>query len=84
LTQTLEQIVSKFGQVTRAKHASASLQGEPEDQLRAPFEHLLLDLAELAGLPRRICEGPTIPASALPLGLVAGHRKAGAEAADTA
>lgn len=52
MTQTLEQIVSKFGQVTRAKLASASLQGEPEDQLRAPFEHLLLDLAELAGLPR--------------------------------
>jgi len=28
------------------------VQGAPEDQLRAPFEHLLLDLAELTGLPR--------------------------------
>ena len=52
MTQTLEQIVSKFGQATKAKLGSATVQGEPEDQLRAPFEHLLLDLAELAGLPR--------------------------------
>jgi hypothetical protein len=50
LTQTLEQIVSKFGQATRAKLGSAPVQGEPEDQLRTPFEHLLLDLAELAGV----------------------------------
>lgn len=52
MTQTLEQIVSKFGQATKAKLGSASVQGEPEDQLRTPFEHLLLDLAELAGVPR--------------------------------
>ena len=52
MPQTLEQIVSKFGQSARAKLGSASVQGAPEDQLRAPFEHLLLDLAELTGLPR--------------------------------
>jgi hypothetical protein len=52
LNQTLEQIVSKFGRAAEAKLGSASVQGEPEDQLRAPFEQLLLDLAELAGLPR--------------------------------
>lgn len=28
------------------------MSGEPEDQLRAPLEHLVLDLAELCGIPR--------------------------------
>jgi hypothetical protein len=50
LKPTLDQIVSTFGLSARAKLASASAHGEPEDQLRAPFEHLLLDMAVLAGL----------------------------------
>jgi hypothetical protein len=40
LDQALDQIVSCFGQSARAKLGSAAVQGEPEDQLRAPFVQL--------------------------------------------
>jgi hypothetical protein len=52
LKPTLDQIVAAFGHAAKAKLSSASAQGEPEDQLRAPFEQLLLDMAVLTGLPR--------------------------------
>jgi hypothetical protein len=52
LKPTLDQIVAAFGHAAKAKLSSASAQGEPEDQLRAPFEQLLLDMAALTGLPR--------------------------------
>lgn len=48
----MESAISAFGNAAKAKLANPGASGEPEDQLRAPFEQLLLDLAELCGLPR--------------------------------
>jgi hypothetical protein len=36
----------------RSAGTSIAAAGEPEDQLRAPFEQLLLDIAQLARIPR--------------------------------
>lgn len=44
--------VSAFGAQAKAKLANPAVTGEPEDQIRAPFEVLLLDMAELCGLQR--------------------------------
>lgn len=41
--------VREFGTSAKRKLANISVRGEPEDQLRAPFERLLKDFAELAG-----------------------------------
>ncbi len=49
---TLPSAVATFGARAKAKLANPAASGEPEDQLRAPFEQLLADLAELCGLPR--------------------------------
>jgi hypothetical protein len=48
---TLESAGIKFGKSTKAKLSSAAIDGEPEDQLRAPIEQLISDLASLCGLP---------------------------------
>ena len=47
---TIEQAVSRFGAAAKAKLANAAATGEPEDQLRAPFEQLLADVAAVLGL----------------------------------
>ena len=44
--------ISAFGQAAKTKLANPSATGEPEDQLRAPFETLLADMAELVNIPR--------------------------------
>ena len=49
---TLSEAIGKFGKAAKAKLKSIAASGEPEDQLRAPFEALLLDLTELVGQPR--------------------------------
>src|SRR5262245_35278235 len=49
---TLASAISKFGVAVKSKLANIGATGEPEDQLRAPLEHLLSDLAELCDLPR--------------------------------
>jgi hypothetical protein len=49
--KTLADAVSAFGASAKAKLASVAIEGQPEDQLRAPLDALVLDLAELAGLP---------------------------------
>ena len=41
--------VSAFGKATSARLSSAAASGEPEDQLRGPFENLLQQLALLCG-----------------------------------
>ena len=41
--------VSASGASTKQKLANVAASGEPEDQLRAPFEQLLRDLAKLVG-----------------------------------
>ena len=49
---TLPSALSAFGTAAKAKLANPGAQGEPEDQLRAPFEQLLTDLAELSSFPK--------------------------------
>lgn len=49
---TLRTAVATFGAEAKAKLANVAATGEPEDQLRAPLEHLVADLAELCRLPR--------------------------------
>ncbi len=46
---TLTEAIAEFGRAACAKLSSATAKGEPEDQLRAPFEQLLKDMATLAG-----------------------------------
>ncbi|HEX7450589.1 MAG TPA: hypothetical protein VF306_23715, partial [Pirellulales bacterium] len=48
----LKQAVARFGAEAKAKLANTSVEGEPEDQLRAPLEGLFADLAELCGFKR--------------------------------
>jgi hypothetical protein len=51
---TLITAASRFGKAVKAKLSSIAIDGEPEDQLRAPIEHLVSDLAELCGLPANV------------------------------
>ena len=46
---TAQQAVSRFGKDAFARLSSAAASGEPEDQLRGPFENLLQDLSALCG-----------------------------------
>jgi hypothetical protein len=43
--------ISTFGASAAAKLSQPAAKGEPEDQLRAPLETLLSDLAQLCGIP---------------------------------
>jgi hypothetical protein len=54
MSSTLRVAIAAFGSTTKAKLANLAASGEPEDQLRAPLEQLLLDIAELCGLPRAV------------------------------
>ena len=49
---TIDSALAAFGSAAKAKLANPGATGEPEDQLRAPFEQLLADVAELCGLPK--------------------------------
>lgn len=44
--------IATFGAGAKAKLANPAVKGEPEDQLRAPLERLIVDLAEFCGVPR--------------------------------
>jgi hypothetical protein len=44
---TLSSAIGNFGSRAKQKFASMTTRGQPEDQLRAPFEQLLVDVAEL-------------------------------------
>jgi hypothetical protein len=50
-TGSLDEAVAAFGVATKAKLSNAAATGAPEDQLRAPLEALITDLAALTGLP---------------------------------
>jgi hypothetical protein len=52
LTTTLQEIISAFGKTAKAKLSNPSVVGSPEDQLRAPFERLLDEMALLAGFAK--------------------------------
>lgn len=49
--EALKKAVSKFGEMAKAKLANPAATGQPEDQLRAPLETLVKDLAEALGQP---------------------------------
>ena len=48
---SLEVIVSQFGEKAKAKLSNPAATGQPEDQLRSPFESLLQAMAAVAGIP---------------------------------
>jgi hypothetical protein len=45
---TVESAISSFGAAATAKLSHIAADGNPEDQLRAPFQQLLLDIAALS------------------------------------
>lgn len=47
----LSDAVSRFGVSAKAKLSNAAAAGSPEDQLRAPLEALIQDLATVAAIP---------------------------------
>src|SRR4051812_6234663 len=49
----LSSAIAAFGANAKAKLSNPAALGQPEDQLRAPFEQLLGDLAELVNIPRK-------------------------------
>lgn len=52
MSLTLGSVISAFGSAVKAKLSNVAATGEPEDQLRAPLEQLIIDLAEICGFPR--------------------------------
>ena len=52
MSTTTSPAIAAFGAAAKQKLSNAAASGEPEDQLRAPFEQLLGDMAELANIPR--------------------------------
>ena len=54
MTLTLKSAMAAFGTAAKAKLVNVAATGEPEEQLRSPFEALLLDMTELGGLPRKV------------------------------
>lgn len=58
---TVEKAVAEFGALAKSKLDNPSATGEPEDQLRAPFEQLLSRLAVLSGFkaPSVVAVGET-------------------------
>jgi hypothetical protein len=49
--KSIASAISHYGASVKPKLASAAISGAREDQLRAPLDALLRDLAEIAGLP---------------------------------
>ena len=50
LKPSLAGAIAQFGKDAKAKLSHPPVTGEPEDQLRAPFEKLVRDMAALCGL----------------------------------
>lgn len=53
MTPAILAAVSKYGAEAKEKLSNPGAKGEPEDQLRSPFEGLFADLAEARGVPRK-------------------------------
>ena len=56
MTLTLQTAIARYGAQAKAKLHNVAVSGEPEDQLRAPLEGLIDDLAELCGFPQDAVE----------------------------
>ena len=52
MTPRFRSAISTFGNDAKRKLANPSATGQPEDQLRAPLERLIIDLAEICGFRR--------------------------------
>ena len=52
MTLTLQTAIARYGAQAKAKLHNVAVVGEPEDQLRAPIEGLIGDLAALSGFPQ--------------------------------
>ena len=52
IDQRFGSAIAAFGIDANAKLKNPAAKGEPEDQLRAPLERLIVSLAEICGLPR--------------------------------
>ncbi len=48
---TIEAAISRFGAAAKKKLSNPAAIGQPEDQIRGPFEQLLIDVATLSGFP---------------------------------
>ena len=48
----LEAAIAAFGAQAKTKLTNPAAKGQPEDQIRAPFEHLLSEVAELCQFPK--------------------------------
>ncbi len=51
MSLTLRTAITAFGSDAKEKLSNVAATGEPEDQLRAPLERLVMDLSELCGFP---------------------------------
>lgn len=49
---TLDAAVAAFGAKAKSKFSNPAAKGQPEDQIRAPFEHLLTQVADLCQFPQ--------------------------------
>ena len=49
---TVDSAIATFGAKAKEKLSNPAATGQPEDQLRSPFEYLLAELAELSNLPK--------------------------------
>jgi len=54
MTLTLASAIATFGAKAKEKLSNPAANGQPEDQLRAPFEGLLADVVELSNLSRAL------------------------------
>jgi N-6 DNA Methylase len=52
MTLTLEAAIAAFGAKAKTKLSNLAAKGQPEDQIRAPFENLLIQVAELCQFPK--------------------------------
>jgi hypothetical protein len=54
MKSSVSSAVAAFGAKAKEKLVNIGAAGEPEDQVRSPFEQLLADMAELCNLPRSV------------------------------
>jgi hypothetical protein len=47
MSVSIETAISDFGRAVKSKLANPAASGQPEDQLRAPFERLIEDVASI-------------------------------------
>jgi hypothetical protein len=64
--------IANFGAEAKEKLANVAATGQPEDQLRAPFERLLAEMAQLSNLSKAVVAAGQLGCLALFLRRVSG------------